>query len=175
MSWHRHPSAEEFPCSHSMIRTGIFRTSVRPPTAVRHCGRCWITGGLTVVALTVTSLGSHHSGSLARLSRFSPTETIARLAAHAQAYGLSVFARIPLQDREGRGEWLVLGLAEDETAIVQSEGPEQIVSLPLTMRITAEAGGGSRIQFHATDELPRLPRRHAAPAAHRGSGAAGAA
>ena len=24
------------------------------------------------------------------------------------------------------------------------------------MRITAEAGGGSRIQFHATDELPRL-------------------
>ena len=119
--------------------------------------RCWITGGLTVVALTVTSLGSHHSGSLARLSRFSPTETIARLAAHAQAYGLSVFARIPLQDREGRGEWLVLGLAEDETAIVQSDDPEQIVSLPLTMRITAEAGGGSRIQFHATDELPRLP------------------
>ena len=87
--------------------------------------RCWITGGLTVVALTVTSLGSHHSGSLARLSRFSPTETIARLAAHAQAYGLSVFARIPLQDREGRGEWLVLGLAEDETAIVQSEGPDE--------------------------------------------------
>lgn len=30
--------------------------------------RCWITGGLTVVALTVTSLGSHHSGSLARLA-----------------------------------------------------------------------------------------------------------
>ena len=119
--------------------------------------RCWITGGLTVVALTVTSLGSHHSGSLARLSRFSPTETIARLDAHAQAYGLSVFARIPLHDREGRGEWLVLGLAEDETAIVQSDDPEQVVSLPLTMRITAEAGGGSRIQFHATDELPRLP------------------
>ena len=51
----------------------------------------------------------------------------------------------------------MLGLAEDETAIVQSDDPEQIVSLPLTMRITAEAGGGSRIQFHATDELPRLP------------------
>lgn len=118
--------------------------------------RCWITGGLTVVALTVTSLGPLHSGRLARSTRYSPTEAIERLSAHAQSHGLSVFARIPLHDREGRGEWLVLGLAEDETAIVQSDDPEQVVSLPLTMRITAEAGGGSRIQFHALNELPRL-------------------
>ena len=118
--------------------------------------RCWITSGLTVVALTVTSLEAHHSGRLARLSRFSPTETVERLSAHAATHGLSVFARIPLHDREGRGEWLVLGLAEDETAIVQNDDPDPVVSLPLTMRITAEAGGGSRIQFHALNELPHL-------------------
>jgi len=118
--------------------------------------RCWITSGLTVVALTVTSLEAHRSGRLARLSRFSPTETVERLSAHASTHGLSVFARIPLHDREGRGEWLVLGLAEDETAIVQNDDPDPVVSLPLTMRITAEAGGGSRIQFHALNELPHI-------------------
>ena len=87
--------------------------------------RCWITSGLTVVALTVTSLGALNSGCLARMTRYSPTEVIERLSAHVGAHGLSVFARIPLHDREGRGEWLVLGLAEDETAIVQSDDPEQ--------------------------------------------------
>lgn len=107
--------------------------------------RFWITGGLAVVALTVSGLRPQHSGQQARTSRYPLSETADRVAARAQAHGLRVFARLPL--REGDGEWLVLGTAPEETALLQPT-PGAPVSLPLTLRITPRGDGASLVQFH---------------------------
>jgi hypothetical protein len=74
-----------------------------------------------------------------------PSETADRVAARAEAHGLRVFARLPL--REGDGEWLVLGTAPEETALLQP-APGAPVSLPLTLRITPRGDGASLVQFH---------------------------
>ena len=100
-----------------MIRTGIFRTSVRPPTAVRHW-RCWITGGLTVVALTspVWARTTAAAGAAQRSSR--RPKRLPGSPAHAQALQRRRLRRIPRCGTAGpRSELTGARPGRDRTAI----------------------------------------------------------
>jgi uncharacterized protein (DUF302 family) len=119
--------------------------------AARPPWRFWVTGCLAVVALTAAGTRVQHSGQKARTSRYSTEETIQRLAASAEAHGLSVFAHIPLGDARG-GAWLVLGGSREETALIQ-HSPQAPMNLPLTLRITARGDSASSVQFHDRAEL----------------------
>lgn len=107
--------------------------------------RCWLTGCMAVVMLAAGDARAEDFGQDRRQTRYSTSETMARVVASAQARGLSVVARIPMPGQHV--EWLVLGPTPDETAVIQHAGDAGI-ELPLTLQISETEDGGAEVRFH---------------------------
>lgn len=125
--------------------------------------RAWLTSGMAVVLLAAGASRAQAFGGYGECSRtthHSPSETVARMVASAQAHGLAVVAIIPMPER--RAEWLVLGPCADETAVIHHASKASL-ELPLTLQIRAQAGGGAEVSFHGAD----MPGAHTLSAAVR--------
>lgn len=127
--------------------------------------RCWMTGCMALVMLAAGGARAQAFGQHSRSTHHTPTETVARMVASAQAHGLSVVALIPMPERHA--ELLVLGPSCDETAVVQ-RSREASIDLPLTLEISQTASGGAEVRFHDNS----MPGAHTLPAELRESVAA---
>lgn len=115
--------------------------------------RCWSTGSMAVVMLSVSEARAHGSHAVTRTSRFSMTETMQRIEETAAARGMSVFARIVAPQAEARADvpheerLLVLGHAKGVTPVMQARG-EAAIDLPLKVRLRESGAGTTEVTFH---------------------------
>ena len=138
------------PASRARVAAPTARRSRDEVAGVSMPWRSWLTGCMAVVMLAAGDARAEDFGQDRRQTRYSTSETMARVVASAQAHGLSVVARIPMPGQHA--EWLVLGPSPDETAVIQ-HASDASIELPLTLQISEADGGGTEVRFH-DDRMP---------------------
>lgn len=113
--------------------------------------RCWLTGCMAVVLLAAHDLQRRLQPAGSQASRYDLDETLRRLESQARLNGLSIFARLGLDQRADGASTrlLVLGPSPDATPVIQTS-PNAPINLPLTVCVEQQRQGGV---------LVHLPRR----------------